>query len=109
MDTTAQGVTLTVSVVVAENMPAIVVVPETVPAIDAHYALYDDDEDYSPEDDGNSVNEDNKDDTSEELVAIDEDEFQELHDDAPVVVPETVPAVQRQVLCQKRCQRSSDR
>ena len=84
-------------------MPAIVVLPETVPAIDAHYALYDDDdEDYSPEDDGNSVNEDNKDDTSEELVAIDEDEFHELHDDAPVVVPDTVPAVQRQVLCQKK-------
>ena len=91
-------------------MPAIVVLPETVPAIDAHYALYDDDdEDFSPEEDGNSVNDDNADDTSEELVAIDEEEFQELHDDAPVVVPETVPAVQRQVLCQKRCQRSSDR
>ena len=57
----------------------------------------DDDEDYSPEKDGNSVNEDN---TSEELVTIDEDELQDLHDKAqevalhvPAVVLENVPAI----------------
>ena len=50
---------------------------------------------YSPEEDGNSAN---GDDPSEELVAIDEDELQDLHDEAqetapPVVVPENAPAI----------------
>ena len=42
---------------------------------DVHGAIYDDDnKDFSPEEDGNIVNEDNADNTSEELVTIDEDE-----------------------------------
>ena len=59
--------------------------------IDAHNVVYDDDdEDYSPDEDGNSAN---GDDPSKELVAID---LQDVHDKAqeaapPVVVKENEP------------------
>ena len=57
-----------------------------------------DNEDNSPEEDSNNINED---DTSEEIVAFEEDEFLDLHDEAqeaappvPVVVPENVPTIE---------------